>query len=282
MSINSQQAPLEIAAKLGGGRRGFTIFLQLSNKSGHDIELVYPIDGYMDLVRDDTGAEYICRILDITDDNQPFVTSILKRNDVKYFTLICIVEPYIASRIYNYLSKIDKDILLKLRLVFSILMDIQQSKRIIKATPSFFFRLNEVIFKNLISQWYTFYLEAEALPVTIPSQVADNYFEAVRCFNAAAYRASVVMARRTLEMALLKKGLITEKESIGDFIQREKKKQSNQRVLSDKVLDLLNAIRVFGNYGAHAWDDALNDITERDARLVIEILKEALTELFSK
>ncbi|BFI76499.1 DUF4145 domain-containing protein [Sulfurisphaera ohwakuensis] len=41
-------------------------------------------------------------------------------------------------------------------------------------------------------------------------------------------------------------------------------------------MDLVNVIRVFGNYGAHAWDDALNDITERDARLVIEILKRGL------
>ncbi|QXJ30366.1 DUF4145 domain-containing protein [Saccharolobus shibatae] len=281
MSGNLQQAPLEIILELGGGRRGFTIFLQLINKSGQDIELVYPIDGYMDLVRDDIGPEYICRILDITDDNQPFVTPVLKQNENKRLTLICIVEPYIASRIYNYLNKINKDTALKLRLIFSILVDIQQSKRIIKVTPSYFLQLNKEVLKNLINQWYTFYFEAEALPTAIPLDVADNYFEAIRSFNAGAYRASAVMARRTLELALLKKGLITTKDTIGRFVESEKSKPINQRKLSSKLLALLDAVRVFGDYGAHAWDDNLNDITETDTRLALETLKKALIELFS-
>nr|WP_020936648.1 DUF4145 domain-containing protein [Saccharolobus solfataricus]CDF66450.1 hypothetical protein [Saccharolobus solfataricus P2] len=177
------------------------------------------------------------------------------------------------------------NITFNLRLLFSALINAgtpyQKTKKVMSSIP-FSFKKNAL--RGFINQWYTSYMEAENLPGNIPSDIADNYFEAVRGFNANAYRASVVMARRTLELALLRKGLIKEKEAIASFIQgeKEKKKSSEQRVLSDKVFDLLNAIRVFGNYGAHVSDDMLNDITEEDAILTIVISKKALSELFSK
>ncbi|BDC18259.1 DUF4145 domain-containing protein [Acidianus sp. HS-5] len=293
---NIVTGPLIIATQLTSGRGGFYISLAFRNSGKNNVEIWFPIEGYLDIVGDN-GHEYICRTLETiealetteayTSNNNVIMTYdyFLAPNSTKYANFICIVEPYIALRLYSYTTDriSSDDVILKLRLTFSALFNAgTPSQKTIKVTPILFFKVNKNLLKTWINGWYTFYLESERLPDTVPPEVIVNYFEAIRSFNAGAYRASVVMARRTLELALLRKGLITEKETIGDFIQKEKRKQSNQRVLSDKVSDLLNAIRVFGNYGAHAWDDALNDITEHDARLVIEILKEVLTELFSK
>ncbi|ARM76140.1 hypothetical protein B6F84_08990 [Acidianus manzaensis] len=280
--------------QVSSGARGFLISLEFNNTDPRSsIEIWFPIDGYLDLQKNEKGYirnEYVCRILETNPDVASNIKNIelddylLAPNQMKSSTFLCIVEPHIAHRLYNYINNINMNyITFNLRLLFSALFNAgtlsQKTKKVMSSIP---FSINKDTLRSLIDQWYTFYMEAENLSGNIPSDIADNYLEAVRCFNANAYRASVVMARRTLELALFRKGLMKEKKSIWDFIQGEKEKSSEQRVLSGKVLDLLNAIRVFGNYGAHVSDDMLNDITEEDARLTIEILKKAISELFSK
>ncbi|ASJ16724.1 hypothetical protein A3L04_06380 [Thermococcus chitonophagus] len=119
---------------------------------------------------------------------------------------------------------------------------------------------------------YAYYVE---LPKTTPEEVFHDYVEAIKAYNVGAYRASVAMARRALQQALIDKGA-SKKKTLHQQIE-----ELFERGLLDKATkSLADSVRYFGNYGAHPQDDMLAQVTKEDAKLVLDVLRKILCILY--
>jgi len=115
------------------------------------------------------------------------------------------------------------------------------------------------------------------LPVgDFPAVMAASLREVVQCYNAGALRGSAVMLRRVLEVACADKGAKgkTLAQQIVDLGERMQALDEVQRAMA-------NAIRLFGNYGAHPSDDGLDEVSQKDVRRAIELGFELLGRLYS-
>ena len=75
--------------------------------------------------------------------------------------------------------------------------------------------------------------------------LADDFDQAYRCFLSNFYDASVCLARRALERALLGKGVKSRR--LGDMIEDS----VNQGIVPPEVKTLCEDIKAYGNKGAH-------------------------------
>ena len=127
-----------------------------------------------------------------------------------------------------------------------------------------------------LSEWTSFYAEVVGLLRTVPREIFSDYTEAVKCYNIGAYRASVVMSRRALQQALEDRGA-TKGNRLLDQIDELKSKG----IMDKATASLAHGVRHFGNYGAHPQDDLLADVTQDDARLILDVLKKILLILYT-
>jgi len=102
------------------------------------------------------------------------------------------------------------------------------------------------------------------LPIhkAVPKEIADDYREALQCYDVKAFKSSVAMARRVLQTTCKIKGAtkIDLKDQI-DEIMLASAKHSLEHVRAKRALGYLNA---------HSADFA-NDITEQDALDVLTV-----------
>ena len=141
--------------------------------------------------------------------------------------------------------------------------------------PIFRFDIPKEIIEEWILEWSSLYAQYKGLPKSVPKEVLDDYIEAVKAYNVGAYKATVAMARRALQQAVEDKEASKKKplyEQINELY--------NQHLLDDATKNLAHGIRYFGNYGAHPQDDLLSQVTEDDARLAIEVLRQILIKLY--
>ncbi|HKO61502.1 MAG TPA: DUF4145 domain-containing protein [Pyrinomonadaceae bacterium] len=110
-------------------------------------------------------------------------------------------------------------------------------------------------------------------PPNLNPALASDLREACACFNAEAYKASVVMARRFLEAYLDKRGF--KGRTLADRITNA----HASGAISAIVFQLASSARILGNYGAHYSDDRLAAIGEDEAELVLNILRQILKNL---
>lgn len=110
-------------------------------------------------------------------------------------------------------------------------------------------------------------------PESLEPSLASDLREACACFNAEAYRATVVMVRRFLEALLDKKGF--KGRTLADRI----KAAHAARVVSDLQFQLASSTRILGNYGAHYSDDELAQIGKDEAELVLLMMRQILKSL---
>ncbi len=112
----------------------------------------------------------------------------------------------------------------------------------------------------------------ESVSPDLPGQIASAFLEAVKSFHAGCYRASVVMARRTVEAIAADKG-----ETDGILKDRLKRLASTQRI--DPSLEKWShEVRLIGNVGAHF--DPIEDVSEEDADDMIGFVRELLRFLY--
>ncbi len=113
------------------------------------------------------------------------------------------------------------------------------------------------------------------LDTSIPEQVANDYVEAIKCFDVGANKAAVVMCRRALQNSVLEKG--AKKEKLFDQIDEL---HTNQVITKD-IKDWAHEIRITGNIGAHPDQDGLEDVTKEDAEELIRFMEEYLNYVYT-
>ena len=109
---------------------------------------------------------------------------------------------------------------------------------------------------------------------SIPRQVTDDYIEAIKCFDVGAWKASVVICRRALQVSVIekgaKKGILW--EQIDELYDGE--------IITKDIKDWAHEIRLTGNIGAHPDKDGLEDVTKEDAKELIDFMEEYLNYVY--
>jgi len=109
---------------------------------------------------------------------------------------------------------------------------------------------------------------------SIPTEIANDYKEAVKCFDVGAFKASVVMSRRAIQSSALEKGI--KKGKLRDQIDELHAK----KFIPDSVKEWAQEIRLTGNIGAHPDEDLLQDVTKQDAEEMIKFLEQYLNYVY--
>lgn len=107
-----------------------------------------------------------------------------------------------------------------------------------------------------------------------PAEVNLDIIEAQKCYNVEAYKATVVMCRRTLETMAILQG------ATGKNLLAKIKDLYDKDMISNGTFNIATQVRQFGNYGAHPKDDLLGGITENDAAVVLEVTEYLLKDVY--
>jgi hypothetical protein len=110
------------------------------------------------------------------------------------------------------------------------------------------------------------------LDEAIPSDVASDYIEAIKCYDVSAFKASVVMCRRALQTSVLDKG--ASKGNLNDQIDELCRKG----IITEDIGNWSHEIRLTGNIGAHP--DGLENVTAQDAEDLIHFMEEYLNYVY--
>ena len=108
------------------------------------------------------------------------------------------------------------------------------------------------------------------VPRDYDAQLAADLREACACFNAEAYKATVVMARRFLEALLDKRGFK------GRNLVERIKSAFDAKAVTPLAFQLASSTRILGNYGAHYSDDELSQIGKDEAELVLNMVRQIM------
>ena len=109
---------------------------------------------------------------------------------------------------------------------------------------------------------------------SIPESVAEDYAEAIKCFDVGANRASAAMCRRALQSSVLERG--AKKAKLRDQIDDLREKQ----IITGAIGDWAHEIRLTGNIGAHPDEDGLEDVSPEDADGLIKFMEEYLNYVY--
>lgn len=109
----------------------------------------------------------------------------------------------------------------------------------------------------------------------VPRGIAEDFVEAGRCFNIGAFKASVVMSRRTIQKMCLNLGA-----NKGEKLHKQINQLKQEGKLHSDLADIATEIRFLGNGGAHPIDDELDEITNEDAREILDFTAELLDDLY--
>lgn len=112
------------------------------------------------------------------------------------------------------------------------------------------------------------------LDPAIPTDVASDYIEAVKCFDIGANKASVVMCRRALQTSVIQKGAT--KDKLNAQIDELFKKG----IITEDIMNWSHEIRLTGNIGAHPDQDGLENVTPQDAEELIKFVEEYLNYVY--
>jgi hypothetical protein len=166
------------------------------------------------------------------------------------------------------------NIIIEIRFVASLLNNVRTlTQRMFAFTPTFRFALDLSTWKTWLSRWEERYAASD-LPKQVPQDIASDYAEGVRCLNVEAYRACVVMLRRSLESAAAEKG------GAGKNLLSVLQDMVDKKILSNADHALASGVRMFGNYGAHASTDKLSTVSRDDAELVLTVTRQLLKKMF--
>lgn len=110
------------------------------------------------------------------------------------------------------------------------------------------------------------------LDPAIPSDVANDYVEAIKCFDVSACKASVVMCRRALQTSVIGKGA-----SKGHLIDQIDE-LCTKGIITEDIKNWAHEIRLTGNIGAHP--DGLENVTPEDAEDLIKFMEEYLNYVY--
>jgi len=107
-----------------------------------------------------------------------------------------------------------------------------------------------------------FLVEDEA----IPQPVLDDYNEAVKCFEAGAFKATAVMCRRTLQHSVKEKG------GKGQYLNNQIDDLYKKKIITEDIKNWAHQIRMFGAEGAHPNKANLDFVDKNQANICLEFL----------
>lgn len=115
----------------------------------------------------------------------------------------------------------------------------------------------------------------DAVDKSVPPNIAADLSEAIRCEWAKSYKAAVTMCRRAIQAASIDKGA-TPKDKLVDQIDE----LATLQIITASLKDMAHEVRLTGNDGAHPGADGLNDVTQQDAKDIIEFTKELFHHVY--
>ena len=276
-----------ITASLAPSKTGLIIHIMFDNEplpgnqQTPNIEVWFPINGHLEYIyrtTEDQIRVLVGQIYDISTLETGVYDYLItpgKNAEALFYVRIPI------DHVERMKEIIDREgaITLLLHLYFSILYNAGRvvgiPQKTYKLHSIFEFNVPKVVIENWMTQWMESYAQYVDLPPTIPKEVLSDYIEAVKSFNVGAYKAAVAMARRALQQALEDKGA-----SRGKRLLDQINELRNKGILDKAIASLAHGIRQFGNYGAHPQTDLLTQVTRDDAKLVIDVTKKLLKELY--
>ena len=133
------------------------------------------------------------------------------------------------------------------------------------------FRGGKSVTQQLGGDWYD--AIADIGGWEIPNEQVADSAEAAHVLMQGAYKSSVVMSRRCVQGTLLVKGITDKRLAL---ILEE----ARGTVISEALYQQATAVKKFGDAGAHPKDDELREVTQIDASLSVQIVKEIYKFVF--
>jgi hypothetical protein len=122
---------------------------------------------------------------------------------------------------------------------------------------------------------YPIGLPEESVPEEIPSQIAEDFKEALKCVWVNAYKATVLMCRRCLQVSC-----DMEKAEGKDLFHQIDDLAANQRI-TEPLKKMAHRIRLLGKQGAHGdYSDIDETITKKDAEDAITFMRHYLDHVY--
>jgi hypothetical protein len=115
---------------------------------------------------------------------------------------------------------------------------------------------------------------APKLDDSIPKDVAEDYAEALRCYDISANKASAAMCRRALQTSVIEKG------ARKDRLEKQIDELFEKEVITKEIRDWAHEIRLTGNIGAHPDEDGLATVTPAEAKELIDFMEEYLKYVY--
>lgn len=114
----------------------------------------------------------------------------------------------------------------------------------------------------------------DRVDTNVPTNIAANFAEALRCKWINAFKACVVMCARAVQGSAIALGATKKKltDQIDELFAQGK--------ITEALKDFAHEIRVTRNLGAHPDKDGLEDVTEQDASDIIEFTREYLHHVY--
>ena len=142
--------------------------------------------------------------------------------------------------------------------------------------PVFRFAIPKATIVEWLAHWASWHAKVSGLPQRTPAAVSEDFAEAISALDVNASKASVAMARRALQVALEDKGAAKGGRLIDQVEELEK-----NGLIDGAAAHLANGVRMFGNFGAHPQDDMLSKVSPDDARLVLDVTKKIIGDLYN-
>ena len=108
----------------------------------------------------------------------------------------------------------------------------------------------------------------------IPEDIASDFREALCCLWIKAYKAAVVMCRRSIQASAIAS------KAKGDKLIDQIDDLAKQGKITQALREFAHVVRLAGNIGAHPDKDGLKDVGEKDANDVVEFTREHLHHVY--
>lgn len=109
----------------------------------------------------------------------------------------------------------------------------------------------------------------------IPEAIRADLFDARKCLSVEAYKACAAMCRRALQGSCIDQGATP-----GNVLAKQIEEVVAANKVHGSLRDWADAIRLFGNSGAHPGDHGLETVTEEEARDVLDFTEQFLDLLY--
>ena len=133
---------------------------------------------------------------------------------------------------------------------------------------------DHVVNKNL-NREVIYPVDEPSISEYIPDGISDDFIEALKCYNFSAYKACVVMTRRTIQKACLNLGADKNKK-----LWEQIKELNDDDKLHRDLSDMATEIRHLGNDGAHPLSDNIDEVDVDDAKEILDFTQELLDDLY--